>query len=251
MYSEEITLYYSLLIVSVVLILLIAVFLIFIIRYHRKKIAIQRDIENRNMKLMEEERNRMAFDLHDALAPLMTAIRIRLNLLDPKEKPSLSLVAEMKKLLNQTIDRIREVSNNLVPKALEGEGLLGAFKELAKVITASHNIPVRVHNLTDLPRLNKDREVHVYRMVEEILNNAGRHAAASQVSLNVAFSNSIISLIINDDGNGFDLKEIKQEKKGLGLRNIVARTELLQATIYWESNKGAGTTFFIHIPAYI
>lgn len=251
MHSEEITLYYTLLSSSIVLILLIAFFLVIIIRYHRKRIAVLRDIESRDMKLQEEDRNRMAVDIHDALAPLMTAIHIRLNLLDPKEKPSPSVLADMKKFLSQTIDRIREVSNNLVPKALDGEGLLAAFKELAKVITTSHNIPVRVHNLSDLPRINKEREVHVYRMVEEILNNAGRHAQASQVSLNISFSNSIISLIINDDGEGFDLNEVKQGKKGLGLRNIVARSEILQAEIFWESSKGAGTTFFIHIPAYI
>jgi signal transduction histidine kinase len=251
MYSEEIAFYYTLLISSIVLLVFMTSFLITIIRYHRKKIAIQRDIENRDMKLLEEERNRMAYDLHDALAPLMTAIHIRLNLLNPNEIPPSSIIAEMKNLLNQTVDRIREVSNNLVPKSLDAEGLLVAFKELAKVITASHHIPVRVHNVTGLPRIDKEREIHVYRMVEEILNNAGRHAQASQVLLNVSCSDDTLTLIINDDGTGFDLNEIKREKKGLGLRNIVARAELLRAKIFWESNKDAGTTFFIHIPVYI
>ncbi len=249
MYSEEITFYYALLTSSIVLLAFMSLFLSMMIRYHRKRLAVQRDIEARSLAFFEQERERMTFDLHDALGPLITAIHIRLNLLNPPDNHSKSSIDQIKLLLSQTLDRIRDISGNLVPKSLEAEGLLVALKELSGTIQTEHGLPVNIQAINPVPRLQKSRELHLYRVVEEILNNAARHAGATQVFIHISTSpdGKMLNLVLNDDGKGFDLNNVKK-KKGLGLRHIIARCELLEAEILWESNQETGTTYYINLP---
>lgn len=248
MHTQENALYYTLLISGTVLLIIMSILTATIIRYHRRSIVIRKELKGRGMIILESERKRLTYDLHDALAPLMTAIHIRLNLLEPDKEYNTSLIAEMKVLLKQTAERIKEVSGNLVPKSLQAEGLSVALKDLANMMSVSNKVVIRYHENKHIPRMEEERELHVYRMVEEILNNAGRHATAKKINLNVSCSADTIKINVKDDGIGFNPALLPEEKLGLGLRHILFRSEILKGEIFFESTPHAGTSYLIIIP---
>ncbi len=248
MHTQENALNYTLLISGTVLLIIMSILTATIIRYHRRTIVIRMELKKRGMNILESERKRLTYDLHDALAPLMTAIHIRLNLMEPDKQKDASLIAEMKSLLKQTTERIKEVSANLVPKSLQAEGLSIALKDLVRMMSVTNKVTIRYHENRYIPRMQEDRELHVYRMVEEILSNAGRHATANKITLQVSCQDDTINITVKDDGIGFNPVLLPKEKLGLGLRHILFRTEILKGEIFFESTPLTGTSYLITIP---
>ncbi len=220
--QKEKVLFLTALISTIVLLSFIAAFTITILRYYRKRNALQEDLVRRNLDKLEQDRRRLAERIKEQLTQAT-------NLTDPNHP-------ELDKMLNV-----------LLPMRLEELGLNAAFQDITDNIHFSHSLKV-IYIENHIPRLDSIKEIHIYRLVEEILENAAIHSEAEQVFLKCSINHSILTIIISDDGVGFNVKTVKQKKKTYGLQNIIARSELLDAAAYIEPTEGGGTSYVIQIP---
>lgn len=196
------------------------------------------------IELQEQERKRIAEDLHDSLGHLLSTAKLNLQSLPPGQKEKYFGTLQ---LLDQASTQIREISFNLMPQALEEEGLVPALYELADKIRRSklYEIMVQVHNMEDF-QLDKQTCFNIYRIVQEAVNNILKHADAKEIGIQLVKQDDHLSIMIEDDGKGFDINQVK--RRGRGLKNITARSEWLHGSISIDSTPGRGTTIAIEIP---
>jgi len=209
---------------------------------------LQSFIETRRELAVVEERNRLARDLHDsakqqafAAAAQISAARKYLPA-DPQaaerhiqeaERLTLALRQELTNLIQQ-----------LRPAALEGKGLAAALNEYTQEWSRQSGIAVEVR-VQRQRALDLDIEQTVFRIVQEALSNIARHSKATQVDIELIYSNDVVACSIHDDGSGFDPDSVR---KGFGVQSMGERVERLGGTLLIESKLGAGTTISIYIP---
>lgn len=231
--------------------ILISVFLWFNRRRLKQENLFQQELTEQQkmqasaiMITQEQERKRIAEDLHDSLGQLLSTVKINLQTLPEEQK---KYYEKSLQLLNQASSEIRNISFNLMPQTLEDAGLIPALYELAEKIKDSslYDVMVQVHGL-DKSEFDKQTEFNIYRIVQEAVNNIIKHANAKEINIQLVKLDETISIMIEDDGKGFDPVQIKMS--GRGLRNITARSEWLHGHITIDSTPGRGTTIFIEIP---
>lgn len=203
-----------------------------------------------HLTLLEEERRRIARELHDEAGQALIGIKFGLQVLArkiPPEIPSLrEEVDRLRRQVNEATTRLKEIAQTLRPPILDELGLevalnrcIGDFQERADVL-----FHFETGNLTR--RLPQEVETVCYRLVQEALTNVLRHAQARQVWIRLAADERQVHLIVQDDGRGFDLKEIAQS--GLGLLGMRERVIMVAGTFTVEATPGAGTSIMATIP---
>lgn len=197
----------------------------------------------------EEERNRISRDLHDGLGGLLAGVKLRLSAVVTKERERTSVPNEAIESviveLDRSVDELRRVARNLMPESLLYMGLKPALADLCKYIDTP-TTSVRFHGFDLSTNYPQPILIGVYRIVQELLNNAIKHACAKQVIVQCSESDQTLSLTVEDDGCGFNPKEVG--KKGLGLKNVENRVALLHGSLEMESRPDRGTTVNIEIP---
>ena len=202
----------------------------------------------------ENERRRIGREIHDGIGPLLSYSKLELDaFLDEYEDINKEVGEE--KLLNirQTLDSItndlRNLSHHLTPRLLEEFGVFSAFSHLITRLNKSIKSKVEFYsNLGSEVRFVQDLELNLYRCGQELLNNAVKHAKASEIMVQLIKHDHSIVLMVEDDGVGFDQQEISVEKSGIGLSNIETRVRTLNGEFYIDSQKHKGTTVSIEIP---
>lgn len=204
--------------------------------------AQQKEQANAVMETQESERKRIAEDLHDSIGHLLSTIKLNLQTLPQGQKQ----VDNSLSLLNQASEEIRNITFNLMPKTLEEGGLIPALNELAVKVTNSGAVKVNLH-VHDMEKfiLEKQSQFNIYRIVQEAVNNILKHAGASEINIQVIGQSDHITIMIEDDGKGFDPKT---NKGGRGLKNIVTRSLWLKGHINIDSTPGRGTTITTEFP---
>jgi signal transduction histidine kinase len=194
----------------------------------------------------EQERQRFATDLHDGMGQLISALS--LNLQGLKENRSEKLHDHSQSLLSEIHGEIRNIAFNLMPQILTKEGLVPALRHLLKRIDKSGKIQTGFDAYDMDFRFSKDAEVSVYRIVQELLSNITKYSGASHISLQVVSHEESVVLMIEDDGDGYDLNAFKNSD-GNGWRNISFRLEMLGGDIEIDTKKGEQTSVVtIEIP---
>ena len=199
----------------------------------------------------EEERKRIARELHDETSQSITSIIVGLTLLEEQsisEKMTQDIV-DIKEVSQKTLDEIHYISWSLRPSVLDDLGLLPAIKKYVIEYMKKYDIDVDIqvigfHQL----RLLSIIEVTIYRVIQEALTNAARHAKAENISIILKHVNGIVSVIIEDDGVGFNAKKVlvgKLTKDHLGLKGMQERIESIGGNLIIESNEGIGTTIYV------
>lgn len=197
----------------------------------------------------EKERQRVAKELHDGLGAQLATIKMRINALENevpfiKEEDSYQ-IAEV--LIDEACRSVREISHNMMPHILEEHGLEHALHELCESVRLTHKIEVDfIPYGLDLD-FDNTLQLTVYRIIQELLRNIIKHANAKEVIVQLTAEDNTLNLIVEDDGDGFNLQKI-QAKKGIGLDNIFSRVGYLGGTVNIESSEGEGSTFFIDMP---
>lgn len=194
------------------------------------------------MDAQELERKRIAEDLHDSLGHMLSTIKLNLQV---TPQPNIQVKNSLQ-LLDQATEEIRNITFNLMPRTLEEEGLIAALHELATKVTNAGSVKVllHIHNMEKFI-LEKQSQFNIYRIVQEAVNNILKHAEASEISIQLIGQNDHFTIMIEDDGKGFDPK---QSKSGRGLKNIVTRSVWLKGVINIDSTPGKGTTIITEIP---
>ena len=196
------------------------------------------------LKGQEEERSRLARDLHDGVGGLLSGIKLSLSgikgnvLLSEQHAQSVNNVILQP---DHSIGELRRVSHNMMPEALIRYGLEEALENYCENLNLSGTIKVQLQTYGLEQRMEQSTEIVLYRIVQELLNNIIRHAGASNVLIQLVRENERFSLTVEDDGKGFDVKSAEQ-KGGAGLANIRARAGYLNGTVDIQSTPGEGTS---------
>ncbi|WP_279231325.1 sensor histidine kinase [Thermus altitudinis] len=192
------------------------------------------------IQAQEAERARIARDLHDQIGQILTGIDLGLKAV---KEGRLEAVPALQELVRTAIQDVRHLSRSLRPSALDTLGLEAALKRMAEEF--QERTGIRTNLLCRLRgRLPETHETALYRVVQEALTNVARHAQARQVSVVLQQEGDEISLVVEDDGQGFP----PQAQPGLGILGMRERIELLGGRFQMESLPGLGTTLYARIP---
>jgi signal transduction histidine kinase len=197
----------------------------------------------------ELERRRLARELHDETGQALTSILLGLAAVETArdEAELAEAIGSLRELAVSTLQDVRRLAVELRPKALDDFGLLPALKRLGQTVRESSSLDVQVEARLGAERLPPEAETSVYRIVQEALTNVVRHAEARHVSVVVTRKNASVSVVIEDDGKGFE-PERAAEGGGVGLLGMRERVQLLDGTLAVESSPGAGTTLVLDLP---
>ncbi len=197
----------------------------------------------------DNERKRIASDLHDGLGQLLTASSLNFNSIR-KEIKDLSKTKQIEynsglDLLNKSIEELRNIAFNLMPKAIEHFGMISAITSLINSVNKKSDFEISISSNMGDERLDNQLEINMYRITQELLNNAMKHSKAKNLSFQYVINDNELIFIYEDNGIGFnyELKKIKGE----GLNNIKNRVASMSGFISINSKIGKGTTISIEI----
>ncbi len=190
----------------------------------------------------EKERRRVAQDLHDEVGAMLSVVKLNVGRLEKKSTDPLAknLVVETKSYLDDVITQVRRISRALLPPSLEKLGLFNALQELTNWINKSDSVTIECNKIGEQFRFDKENELALFRIIQELLNNSLKHAEADKINIIIKFANNYVYATYNDNGKGFNMEE--KINTGLGLRNLESRTQLLKAKFKMKSEVGKGTS---------
>jgi signal transduction histidine kinase len=254
---------YLIIAVGVVAMLLMAGSIILFVLYYQKRMVqeqfkrqqLELDYQKKMMEAalesQENERRRVAGDLHDSIGAMLSTIRVSLITQAKRANADVDSITESKKMLDDTIESVRRISRDLMPSTLEKFGLAQAVKEMCERFQSTAALPITYMEEGDLQPISKKRELMIFRIIQEIINNALKHAHATSISVAFSSDEKYLTVIVQDNGIGFDVEEHKNDKrlgKGLGLFNIENRARLVSADVEFHSAPQQGTRIVLNIP---
>lgn len=243
-------------------ILVVVIVLLFLNYRQKQKLQQQRISELETEKQLtateavlkgeEQERSRLAKDLHDGLGGMLSGIKYSFNtmkgnlIMTPENHQAFERSMDM---LDGSIKEMRRVAHNMMPEALVKFGLDTALKDFCNDINQSGAIEVSYHSV-DLAdaTIEQTTSITIYRIIQELISNSIRHAAAKKVVVQVTKTNEQLAVTVEDDGKGFDTAVLNQSK-GIGWTNIQHRINFLQGTLDINSQPGKGTSVYIEFNA--
>ena len=209
---------------------------------------VSRDAVRRVVEAQEDERARLARELHDETGQALTSILLGLKSLEDRVETDEGRVAvtELRDLVVTTLQDVRRLAVELRPAALDDFGLVPAVERLRDLVGEQGNISVDVRSELGDQRLPADTETVLYRIAQEALTNILKHADAQNVRMRLSQSANVVTLIVQDDGRGFDPDDVRDG--GVGLIGMRERIALLGGRLSIESTEGAGTMLSAEVP---
>jgi signal transduction histidine kinase len=233
---------------------LMSLAILIFVYYSRKKI-IEKEIKNRDLEIehqktlinaviqtQEKERNRIAQDLHDDISSGLNVVSINCHMLktpglDNSEKGKIT--DTILELTNRVLHSSRRIAHDLLPPVLDKFGLNAGIMELAEDFNKTGKVSIEYRNKADFSKIPIECHLHIFRIIQELINNSMRHGKATEIVITFTDENAKIVLKYKDNGSGFDINEIENQK-GLGMKNIESRVSLIGADykITSEVNNG-------------
>jgi len=194
----------------------------------------------------EAERFRIAKDLHDSLGGLLSTVKSHFTNIQKEIKaPKSNMSDKTNSLIDEACEEVRRISHKMVPHAIGISGLKGAIEDLGESLKLEgYHITMEID---ELPKIESTKQVILYRLIQEIISNISKHSNAKFVLLQLLAHKHELSLIIEDDGKGFDYNQAINQGAN-GLININSCIEFLDGTINWDSELNKGTTININLP---
>ena len=196
----------------------------------------------------EAERLRIAKDLHDSLGGLLSTVKAHFTTIqnEIQQIEGFNLTEKTNKLIDEAVIEVRRISHNMMPQALSISGLKGAVEDLGlQLQQEGYKTTVEIVNISDT--IDATKEVMLYRLLQELLNNIRKHAEAKEITIQLIGHVNELTLIVEDDGKGFDYKQ-QLANSGIGLKSINSRVQYLDGTIVWDSEMQRGTTISVSVP---
>ena len=219
----------------------------------RKEKQAQEEFTRRLIDVQENDKKRISMELHDSIGQdlLITKNKIMLSLNKPDDKElMIRNIKEASDIISDTLNDVREISYTLHPYQIERLGLSKAIQSIIDRASRSSDI-VFTKSIDLIDKLvQPDVEISLYRIVQECINNILKHSKATEVILNVSKGNEDISILVSDNGAGFDMNKIKADlsKHGFGLKGMAERVKLFDGRLNIVSSEGNGTSYNINVP---
>lgn len=231
---------------AIIIALIIIVFIFSIVREHKKILKWQQARIAAEINILENERKRIAGDLHDELGPILSAIKLQINHLEPEDETETAVLEKSSKQIDSVIQRFREISYDLLPNTLVRKGFIKATEEFIGKLEALY--PLHIIFTSDPFTFSPEREVNLYRVLQEIIQNTVKHSRATTLTITIQKKDKKIVMKTKDNGVGFNYREKTQMANGLGLFSLQSRAELLGGQLIVNTQPGNGTSFEIEIP---
>lgn len=245
----------------VLLIILLSGIVFYFMQLHKKKIKHKNEVQHTIIQQQElasraiieaeeNERKRIAQDLHDGIGQMMSAVKMNVSSITSKfemnKKEDNDLVDKTLALIDESCKEIRQVSHNMMPNALLKKGLSSAIKDFIDKIDHPQLL-VKLHTEGLNKRIDQNIETVLYRVIQEVVTNVIKHSNANRLDISLFKETDGITCSIEDNGNGFDVNKALL-KDGIGLKNIKSRIEYLKGNVEFDSSIGNGTVVTIHVP---
>jgi signal transduction histidine kinase len=205
------------------------------------------------LERLEDERRRIAVNLHDSLGQTLMVIKNHAILAiqrPPEEERSLSRLDEISDATSQAIEEVRRITHGLRPYQLDRLGLTQAIRAAVNGASEKNSIlfACRIEEIDGL--FDKDAEIHVYRIVQEAITNVVKHSAATEASVVIRKRPTVVSLSIRDNGRGFNPAKTSSQSHelGYGLNGIAERARILGGTLGIDSKPDGGTNMTVEVP---
>ena len=221
------------------------------LRRNKKEMEI---LSEARVQAQEEERRRIAREIHDGLGQMLTAIKFNVEILEDNvgvSEEERKRIQDIKGLLDNVMTEAREISYNLMPSVLVDFGLASALQLLTEEVSRRNNLTVAFHSWGFTERLDPPLEIGLYRIAQEALNNVVKHAHAKEVAVQIVRDETNIRLTIEDDGEGFELRNLsvtRAGKRGMGLPSMRERVLSFNGTLSIDSTPLHGTEIAVEIP---
>jgi len=226
-----------------------------ILRYNRKRIAhkgelIQKDtekdiaIKQTAFDTQEAERKRIGEDLHDDIGPKLGIVKMQLEMVGMKHPEVKSAIQPVVTELRDTMKHVRKVSHDLVPQILYEMGLTTSLKHISKQVNDMQGLSSTATISDQLGDMNKKKELVIYRIVQESVNNALKHASASRIDIDLSIIDGVINVSVKDDGIGI----VESSTTGLGLTSMKDRAATFNGSVDIQSAAENGTEVLLNLP---
>ena len=218
-----------------------------------KQLLVQQEIRSKSVIEAEaKERSRIARELHDGIGQQLSAAKLNISALqsflkNPDDSDKL-MIQNAIDLLDDSVKEVRNVSHSMIPNALIKFGLVSAVREFINKISSTGNLKVNLEIVGLIERLEKTKEAVLFRVLQEVVTNILRHANASEIGIQLVKHDHELSIVVEDNGVGFDVEKIINSEKGIGLKNIQSRVDFLNGSVFFDSRPTKGTTVTIEIP---
>ncbi|HPH83982.1 MAG TPA: ATP-binding protein [Ferruginibacter sp.] len=244
--AEQTKIYTSVIIAALIIGAILVFFIVSLIQQQKRNNRLYKSKILAEITTQENERARVAADLHDELGPLLFTVKFKLSNIDtnPEDQQALE---EAGVHVDDIIQRIREISNDLMPGTLLRKGVIYAIDEFIDRMSKTSTLKV-LFTHEDIPEISNTASINIYRIVLEIIHNTLKHANASLLKLNLSQEADKLILLSEDNGVGFNYSTERSENTGLGLRNLLNRTELMGGEMFVESAPGKGTKYTVELP---
>lgn len=192
----------------------------------------QLDLFQSSIDAMEDERRRVSRDLHDEIGAALSMLRLQVGQINLNKEYATEntekIIVGSKQLIDSTIENVRRISNDMLPHGLDEFGLKYALETLCDKIENASDLVINL-DFNHLERLEIRLELALYRILQELLNNTLKHAHASEVNIKFKPDNHQLTIIYQDNGKGFDAETLT--KRGLGLKNIESRVNMIHGEL--------------------
>lgn len=218
-----------------------------------EKINQQKVISSKIVENQENEQNRIAKEIHDGIGQMLTGLKFSLESinLDDKEK-SAQKIEYLKKLSLDIIKGVRTATFNLMPPELSDHGIVSSLAKLTQELSKLTGKEILFYNKTDFSqRLDSLIEINIYRLTQEAINNAIKYAESSHIIVQLSHSNTLLSIIVDDNGKGFDVAAVDKKRNsesGMGMLFMQERIQYINGRVFFKSIPGEGTRITFNIP---
>lgn len=241
-----------------VITILILLFIMFLWKVKKDRIIKEKEIQRLNEEKkalaaksllygQEEERKRLARELHDGIGVLLSSVKMQFTNYIDKNPENTNLLVKATSALDEASNDIRRISHNMMPGILTKLGLSEAIRDLMEDVNETTGILAECQIMGITTRLAENVEIMIFRIIQELVNNVLKHARASQVSLIINRLEDETRIQFSDNGQGFNVNEVLA-KKTMGIQSIQSRVHFLGGEVSIESNSEKGSIFIIVIP---
>ena len=217
------------------------------------KLNQQKIISSKIVENQENEQNRIAKEIHDGIGQMLTGLKFSLESINLEDKEKASQKIEyLKKLSLDIIKGVRTATFNLMPPELSDHGIVSSLAKLTQELSKLTGKEILFYNKTDFDqRLDSLVEINIYRLTQEAINNALKYADSSHIIVQLSHSPTLLSIIIDDNGKGFDVSSVEKKRNsesGMGLLFMKERIQYINGRVFFNSIPGEGTRITFNIP---